>query len=285
MSMAEKPWFRAYAKMIDDGRLRLLAFEDRWHYIALLCLKRAGLLDKDESQQLRERMVAVKMGLQLRELEAVAGRLAEVGLIDAKTMQPLGWDEHQFVSDDSSSRVRKFRSKNHAADDSNEDETLHVTASNVSETPPETETETERASTLRVLVETRAASCDAPAPDEVNPGPAQPPTDVDNRATDAAPRNARCPLAEIVALYHETLPMLPRFQKLTKTRAGHVQQRWREDLQTIEDWRAFFQDVRGSPFLIGQKPGSDGRPPFRASLDWLCRPENFAKVYEGFYHR
>ena len=28
------PWFRLYHRMIDDEKLRLLAFEDRWHFVA-----------------------------------------------------------------------------------------------------------------------------------------------------------------------------------------------------------------------------------------------------------
>ncbi|EXU79084.1 hypothetical protein AX13_08315 [Comamonas aquatica DA1877] len=40
------PWFRVYTRMVDDDKLKLLAFEDRWHFVALLCLKGEGLLDR-----------------------------------------------------------------------------------------------------------------------------------------------------------------------------------------------------------------------------------------------
>ena len=39
------PWFRLYAEAIDDEKLRLLAFEDRWHFIALMCCMGQGILD------------------------------------------------------------------------------------------------------------------------------------------------------------------------------------------------------------------------------------------------
>lgn len=42
--MSNMPRFRAYTEMVDDEKLRLLAFEDRWHYVALLCLKGQGVI-------------------------------------------------------------------------------------------------------------------------------------------------------------------------------------------------------------------------------------------------
>lgn len=105
--MTSLPWFRLYHRMIDDEKLRLLAFEDRWHFVALCCLKADGLLDEAESD-LRQRKIAVKMGIQVRELEEVARRLAEVGLIDGE-MNPVAWGELQQRSDSSSERVKRHR--------------------------------------------------------------------------------------------------------------------------------------------------------------------------------
>ncbi len=102
-------WFRMYVEAVDDEKLRLLAFEDRWHFIALLCCKGQGLLDG--SGALTRRKAAVKLGLDTRELEEVARRLAEVGLIDAQTLQPVAWDKRQFKSDDSTDRVRAYRER------------------------------------------------------------------------------------------------------------------------------------------------------------------------------
>ena len=111
------------------------------------------------------------------------------------------------------------------------------------------------------------------AKDEAQPAGGQAPAD----------RNP-CPLKRIVELYHELLPELPRVEKLTKARVGYVQQRWREDLPSVDSWRAYFADVRNSKFLMGKSQGRDGKPPFRADLEWLIRPGNFAKVAEGKYH-
>src|SRR6188768_1964161 len=102
-------WFRLYNRMIDDDKLRLLAFEDRWHFVALCCLKSDGLLDEPDSD-IRTRRIAVKLGVQVRELDEISRRLREVDLVD-EHLQPVAWDDLQFRSDTSTDRVRKYREK------------------------------------------------------------------------------------------------------------------------------------------------------------------------------
>ena len=104
------PWLRLYTETVDDEKLRLLAFEDRWHYIAILCCKGKGMLDDGSDDQLVERKLAVKLGVQIRELEEIKRRLSEVGLVD-QSWQPTGWDKRQYVSDSSTDRVRRHREK------------------------------------------------------------------------------------------------------------------------------------------------------------------------------
>ncbi|MFC3338794.1 hypothetical protein [Paracandidimonas soli] len=108
--MSKMPWFRAYTEMIDDEKLRLLAFEDRWHFVAIMCLKGQGVLDGSDPLMMRK--AAVKMGLDLRTLEEVARRLEEVGLIDKETLEPLQWDSRQMRSDaDTTAADRKRRQR------------------------------------------------------------------------------------------------------------------------------------------------------------------------------
>lgn len=128
-------WFRMYADAVDSEKLRLLAFEDRWHFVALLCCKSQGILDSSES--LVRRKIAVKLGLGLRELDEVGRRLSEVGLVDEDTLQPIGWDEKQYVSDNVTQRVKRYRER------MKQGETLQQRYGNVSETPPDTDTDTE----------------------------------------------------------------------------------------------------------------------------------------------
>lgn len=58
--------------------------------------------------------------------------------------------------------------------------------------------------------------------------------------------------------------------------------RWREDeaRQSLDWWMDYFQTVRASDFLMGRTDGPRG--PFNnCDLEWLVRPNNFAKVIEG----
>lgn len=52
---------------------------------------------------------------------------------------------------------------------------------------------------------------------------------------------------------------------------------------TVDYWRKFFGVVAASDFLGGHTAPHDEGPPFRAHLEWLLQPENFAKLIEGRY--
>lgn len=127
------PWFRLYHRMVDDEKIRLLAFEDRWHFIAICCLKADGLIDEPEGD-LRQRKIAVKLGVQVRELDEITRRLFEVGLVD-KNMQPVAWGDLQYKSDSSSERVKKYRAKTKGSNAKRQ--------CNVSVTPQDTDTDTD----------------------------------------------------------------------------------------------------------------------------------------------
>lgn len=103
-----KPWFRMYAEAVDDDKLRLLAFEDRWHFVALLCMKCQGVLDRQA--ETLDRRIAVKLGVQLRECDEIKRRLMEADLI-THSWQPINWESRQYQSDSSTERVKKFREK------------------------------------------------------------------------------------------------------------------------------------------------------------------------------
>jgi hypothetical protein len=135
------PWFRLYTRMIDDEKMRVLAFEDRWHFVALCCMKGSGLIDDDSA--VRDRKIAVKLGVQLADLENIKKRLIEVGLID-ESMSPLAWDELQFTSDTSYDRVKKYREKQKLSKVKRE--------CNVSVTVQETDTDTDTDTELEYIV-------------------------------------------------------------------------------------------------------------------------------------
>jgi hypothetical protein len=152
--MSGLQWFRLYHRIVDDEKLRLLAFEDRWHFVALCCLKADGLIDTP-NDNLRSRKIAVKLGVQLRELDEIGRRLQEVDLVDAN-LSPVAWDELQYKSDNSTNRVQKYREK--------QQRNVAKRECNVSVTGQETDTETDTEVNTDVLTAKRR-SVSASKPD------------------------------------------------------------------------------------------------------------------------
>lgn len=88
-------------------------------------------------------------------------------------------------------------------------------------------------------------------------------------------------VAQVLQMYHEILPDLPRMLKLTDARRSLIVQRLRElgqGEQALQAMRAFFERVAASDFLCGRGPHG-----WCADLEWLMRPSNFVKVLEGRY--
>lgn len=91
-----------------------------------------------------------------------------------------------------------------------------------------------------------------------------------------------CPHKEIIDLYHEVLPELPKIRTWPEHRKKALKTRWNEDSsrQSLDWWRGFFlEKVKPSDFLCGRVNE------WTASLDWIILPRNFAKVLDGFYVR
>lgn len=86
-----------------------------------------------------------------------------------------------------------------------------------------------------------------------------------------------CPQQEIIALYHELLPELPPVREWTGE--DDLRARWRSstERQSLDWWRTFFEYVKKSPFLMGE------RGDFQASLRWIVKAGNFAKIVNGNY--
>ena len=84
-----------------------------------------------------------------------------------------------------------------------------------------------------------------------------------------------CPQEAIKALYHETLPELPRINVWSKQSQTNLKTRWRESArrQNLDWWRDFFVYVRGLPFLLGENDRG-----WQADLGWLVKASNFEKV-------
>lgn len=211
--MTKLPWFRLYHRMVDDDKLRLLAFEDRWHFVALCCLKADGLLDEPDSE-MRSRRIAVRLGIQLRELDEISRRLREVGLVD-EALNPLAWDDLQYKSDNSTARVQAYRKKQQKQAGNRVKRSRNVTVT-AQETDAETETE---------VLEPKGscASDDALKPEHIR-----------EEWNKVASRIGRPQVRDIT----------PARRQLCKARIAQY---------AIEDFVSVFGKVAASPFLRGDR--------------------------------
>lgn len=119
---------------VDDEKLKLLAFEDRWHFVAICCCKRKGILDEPDDAAMRDRKVGAKLGLADRERDEVRRRLVEVRLID-ENWQPLAWSKRQFVSDadpTATDRKRKQRDRQRHGQVTRDNRDSHAPVTDVS---------------------------------------------------------------------------------------------------------------------------------------------------------
>jgi hypothetical protein len=112
-----------------------------------------------------------------------------------------------------------------------------------------------------------------------------------------------CPQMEIIGLYHDLLPELPRVLVSRWNAAGilgkNLAARWRQGLESgrrvgfrleecaftnaaegIAAFEHFFKIVQRSPLLLGLVQTDRN---WRANLPWLMLPTNFEKVLQGSY--
>ena len=93
--------------------------------------------------------------------------------------------------------------------------------------------------------------------------------------TDKGNDTKRSRAQRILDLYHSHCPSLPKVLKLTDGRIKAVNARLKE--YTEDDLIFAFVKAENSPFLRGER-GS-----WKATFDWLMKPNNLPKVLEGNY--
>lgn len=94
----------------------------------------------------------------------------------------------------------------------------------------------------------------------------------------------KCPHNEIVSLYHEILPELPKVRVWSEERQKKLRARWREDeqRQNLDWWKGLFEYIRNCPWLMGEVEGANGRT-FEMDLEWVVNKSNMIKIIEGKY--
>ena len=123
------PWFRLYSEFAHDPKIQMLSEAMQRRYVMLMCLRCSEVLET-----LHETEIAFQLRLSTGELEETKQLFISKNFID-KHWNLLNWDKRQFVSDSSTMRVAKHRSKKKQV--SNADETLQKRSSNAIDTDTE----------------------------------------------------------------------------------------------------------------------------------------------------
>lgn len=107
-----------------------------------------------------------------------------------------------------------------------------------------------------------------------------------------SPKGDAVPYQEIVDLYHEHLPMLPRVVNISDKRKRAMRARWAESVNiptsndvismkcdSLDFWARYFKRAATQPFLIGEKTD------WAADFDFLLTKSKFIAVIEQKYLR
>jgi hypothetical protein len=121
-------WFRMYGEFATDPKVQMLSEANQRRYVMLLCLRCS-----DGDVTLQDEEVAFQLRISGEEWASTKATLMAKKLITDDN-RPTAWDKRQYVSDSSSERVAAHRARKKAE---------KKQACNVTETPPDTDTDTE----------------------------------------------------------------------------------------------------------------------------------------------
>ncbi len=93
----------------------------------------------------------------------------------------------------------------------------------------------------------------------------------------STPRDA-VPYKKILGLWKDKCPHLEQPVRLTANRKKNIRARWYDELPDLQAWEECFGYVAESRFLAG-----DNARGWEATLDWVVKPDNLAKLYERKY--
>lgn len=212
-------------------------------------------------------------GLSLRQIDRKTG-IAGFGV----ALEAIGWIE---VSDDDGTLIKHFEEHNGASAKKRAQTARRVAASKAGNAPSSAKDELGNADSVTEMIVERYLEKEKEKEKEEAEEGGAPSAAAERPSSSGRPP---CPHQKIIEIYHEVLPELRRVREWNSTRRDLLARRWAEsqERQNLEWWSAYFGYVRASPFLMGRKAGRDGRP-FDCDLEWLIRPNNFAKVVEGKY--
>lgn len=133
----------------------------------------------------------------------------------------------------------------------------------------------------------RAQTVHEPAPNHKPITNNQEPLNIKDTTRENVVSTRGVPIQEIVKKWNQFASdhQLPQTVKTTAKIAGQIRQRWKDDLPAIENWDNYFDYISKSKFLVGKTtPGNGRNKPFRATLEWVTKESNFAKIAAEEYH-
>jgi hypothetical protein len=121
-------WFRFYHDAINDPKVLSLPEAMRWSWVAVLCAA-----SKNDGKLPEIQHLALMLRVSKQRAASILAALRNAGLVDKTEtgFVPHNWDARQYKSDVSTERVKRFRKQERNV------------SSAVSETAPESDTETE----------------------------------------------------------------------------------------------------------------------------------------------
>jgi hypothetical protein len=156
--MADKPypWFRAYPEAAYDPKFRVVSAQSGLPYLMvfgawwnILCIAGSspvrGSLYVTAMKRYSNGDVAMMLQVSNDECNAILKTFIDLDMLEVDEhggYRVKNWEKRQFVSDNSSERVKRHRKKA-KRQDGNANETLHGRYSNDDVTPPDTESDTD----------------------------------------------------------------------------------------------------------------------------------------------
>lgn len=141
------PWFRMYYEFMGDPVIQSLPFDMQRHYVIVLCLKCSGALDRAISRAAKDRIIQKALGVDDETFHETLQLLHETDLVTAE-WQPVAWESRQYVSDNSTERVRKHRKQLKDKEPGNVTVTNNETLPSRSRNGPDTDTDTDLKNSL-----------------------------------------------------------------------------------------------------------------------------------------
>lgn len=141
--MANNTWLRLYTDIINDRKIRRLPISYKWIWIIMLCLAKEspeeGKLLLSENIPVNLEDISDYAQLEIEEIKKAIEMFKKLNMVheDGDVYIITNWNKRQYVSDNSTERVRRYRER------IKNNETDMKRFRNVSETPPDTDSDTD----------------------------------------------------------------------------------------------------------------------------------------------